>query len=318
MPWSNEDTVVDTADDTVSSDSLSGSVHGWSSVASGEVARDPPPSTDSAIDRLELLIRGTKLTAWIENPNEPSCFVQPCSLTFDKMKDDCTLIERQNTELPSDIRERPETFPEHLPGAHLATNYTYFEARFHEVTWLGRTGPDTLVLQSIARSALARLDLEHNPYVSEISTALFARDHLLEDLRFIFVTGVVNAQTVQLFSQLDSQLTDWDNPQVWQYRTEPYYEIMGTRIGRVVAYFLLGAFPRGTRSISNIVSWSDDMLIMIRFDVAPIPEEQQVQFSQAEHDRIFLDHKKDEERADFLPDDPLMTRDMRYFMTNWH
>lgn len=276
---------------------------------------NPPPPREDYFDRLELLVRGQKIVRWLEDPNEPNCRIPQCSLTVDDMREHCIFSEEQNELLPSEIYDRRNAFPQYRAGAELESWYTRFEVNYPDVRWAGWTGPETLVMENIWRSDKGSWCREPTPYVSEISVALYERDHDLDTLRHVFVTNVLNDSTLQLLFELENELTEWSAQQVWQFHTEPYHEIIGSRLGKVVAYTLLGAFPRGAFRIQQIVSWMDEELVMLRFDVEPIPEAERVQFDQAESDRIRAEQVEDEEMADHLPNDPMRVGDMDYFMT---
>ncbi|KAJ5595024.1 uncharacterized protein N7459_001232 [Penicillium hispanicum] len=114
------------------------------------------------------------------------------------------------------------------------------------------------------------------PYTSEIIKALYQNSFNVDTLKHIYVCDIVHRQTKEFVSQtLYSAMNDLYYPQcsearAWEYGTPEYQALLGTRIGKVVAYFVLGTYSRGTRRIGSIVTWhtsSDARHLQMRFDI---------------------------------------------------
>lgn len=133
--------------------------------------------------------------------------------------------------------------------------------------WQGLTAPGILVIEEIKR--------KHGPYMSEISQAVYENSFPLESLKQVFMLDVENVDTVQFVSQrLYTTLNglEWPDETIryWEYGTPEFKGLLGTKIGKVVAHFVLGAFERGTRRIVRIgTSFMFDFLQM-RFDIEEI------------------------------------------------
>lgn len=111
------------------------------------------------------------------------------------------------------------------------------------------------------------------PWTSELIKIAYENQFSLDTLRHIFFDVVINEDTKHLIKNLlytDERGLVWpDNTaRMWDYQTSEYQAILGTRIGKAVGYFVLGAFPRGTRRISRIVSWAGVLeSITLRFEL---------------------------------------------------
>jgi hypothetical protein len=114
------------------------------------------------------------------------------------------------------------------------------------------------------------------PTASAVAQAFYERDFDLNDLRCVFVNGIINKNTVGFIREHIYNPEDFNEfpgldfaPQTWKYASPEYDGLLGTRIGKVVAYLVLGAFERGTRRISQIVTYSYEGIsaVHMRFDI---------------------------------------------------
>lgn len=101
------------------------------------------------------------------------------------------------------------------------------------------------------------------PPSSHVAQALYERNFELAALKNIFVSTVNEDETDRFIrSQLyreaglywDAHESPPDEPQVWTYDTREFDGLLGVRIGKVVAYIVLGAFPQGTRRIRRVIT----------------------------------------------------------------
>lgn len=150
--------------------------------------------------------------------------------------------------------------------------------------WAGSMGENMISLDDIERERGSNA-----PQISDITLALFRNDFDLDNLRHIFVSTIVNKETLrfiktQLYSEIngiewpemESLDEDFTDPMVWEHGTPEYDALLGTRIGKVVAYIVLGGFYRGTTRIARIVSWPSLWVLgsrpNLRFDIeSPSP-----------------------------------------------
>jgi hypothetical protein len=163
--------------------------------------------------------------------------------------------------------------------ANEISQYRHFYIRCAVLDWVGCTGPGMICIHNMRRAS--NFDL-FEPKISQISQAIYERDFSLQDLRYIFLTNIVNCTGIP--DSLDTSFyitkvlypmggVTWPvhQPQLWDSSTPAYEAILGSKLGRVVAYFMLDAFPRGTRGIERIAVWAGKRgQPCLRFDIQPI------------------------------------------------
>lgn len=140
--------------------------------------------------------------------------------------------------------------------------------------WVGHTGPGVLFIEIVCRH-----EDSTEPHSSEIAKAVYENDFDISELRYVFVVDVQNEQTKHY---VETQLYTLDENgwvvretavKIWDYGTPQYQSLLGTRIGKMLAYLVLGAFPRGTRRIARIATWYAETVgqslgdLQIRFDI---------------------------------------------------
>lgn len=222
--------------------------------------------------------QGAQRRRWIANPDEPGCYIHPSELTYSQLR----------TMYPSSITWNYST-AEEFAATHLLReipelrdppmSYREYTLLSSNLYWYGTTGPGIIVIKQIDRSQSA----DEVPPVSAVTQALYEHFFRIDSLRHVYVNDVTNTGTRQLIqgrlyndsqaaniSYIHGQLPDWDL-RIWSYGSPEYDAILGTRIGKIVAYLVLGAFERGTRRISKIVTYSlrarPDYFIHMRFDI---------------------------------------------------
>ncbi|KAJ5377039.1 hypothetical protein N7509_013925 [Penicillium cosmopolitanum] len=216
---------------------------------------------------------GEKRKQWLEDPNEPNCYIQRSTLTIEDLRTDYKLpCTPHPCSLESVLTLHwMELGPPEMPRSPIKeNNFRSFHIMHHDFTWIGHTGPDMITLDQIERN-----EDYGAPHISQITQALYQSNFDLDGLRYAFVTNVKNTETLQfikrqLYNEANTGLT-WPNDiaQPWEIGTSEYDALLGTRIGKMVAYFLLGAFGRGTRRIQRIVTWPARVggFANLRFDV---------------------------------------------------
>ncbi|KAJ5151127.1 uncharacterized protein N7482_010379 [Penicillium canariense] len=131
------------------------------------------------------------------------------------------------------------------------------------ITWAGRAAEGVLFMEDIVRNTI------DGPWISELSKAAYEHVAPLPTLRHVFVTNIINRDTRPDVRRL---VTGHDL-QLFESGTPKYQAMLGTRIGKIVTYLVLGAFDRGTRSISRIAVWfagRQHILLHMRFDIEPL------------------------------------------------
>ncbi|KAJ5729284.1 uncharacterized protein N7483_003792 [Penicillium malachiteum] len=101
---------------------------------------------------------------------------------------------------------------------------------------------------------------EDGPHWSEIVSAAYRHYQTTGvDLRYVFRVNVVNPTTLLLISRLyRANGLAWPHSKRvrWKYDTPEYQAILSTPNGRGVAALAIGGFKRGTRYISEIITWT--------------------------------------------------------------
>ncbi|KAJ5721167.1 uncharacterized protein N7483_009101 [Penicillium malachiteum] len=144
--------------------------------------------------------------------------------------------------------------------------------------WYGILTKGVIIIEYMARN-------HDEPPISEVTNALYS-DLVPEDgLKYVFVHDIQNVHTRDFISKMLFAAHNghkWPpggvgNESLWRYdsNTEEYEGLMGTNIGRMVGYWLLGRYPRGTCTIPTIyialsgVDTPQKKLIDLLFGVRP-------------------------------------------------
>ncbi|KAJ5241968.1 uncharacterized protein N7469_000295 [Penicillium citrinum] len=205
---------------------------------------------------------------WLDNSNDQSCLIKKSQLTL------IDIQARYNIEGPiNDGHQVSIIITDQLPllGLHIEREietaksvYSSWSIANDEIFWSGAMGEGMISVDNIERTKGSNA-----PSISEVTLALFNALFNIEDLKYIFVTDVLNEETLQfirkkLYSNVnniqwpegkqDGQ-TELGQPQTWEHGTAEFDAILGTRIGKLVAYIVLGGFPRGTVRIARIITW---------------------------------------------------------------
>jgi hypothetical protein len=111
------------------------------------------------------------------------------------------------------------------------------------------------------------------PYASQIAQAVYESAYPINTLKQVIMVGVKNADTMaflegQIFTAGNGLVWPDSGPQTFVHGTAEYEGILGTKLGSVMAYTVLGAFTRGTRRISQIsVEPSNAGYTRLAFDI---------------------------------------------------
>lgn len=239
-------------------------------MASGGPPGNPIQSTASESLYGELQDAGSLLQKAIVDPNQP-CLIRPSTLTF---KD----LGHWNSEEfwegpPDNVKDKVTSML--LSNDDLGYQLTSMSAG--EDYWVGRTAPGVLFIEVMYRGPNST-----EPHSSQIAQAVYQKDHPIKDLRYVFVVDIGNEETkhfieTQLYTDENGDFRRDRALRVWRYGTPEYQALIGTRIGKTVAYLVLGAFARGSRRISRIMTWysapdgADPGELQMRFDIENVP-----------------------------------------------
>ncbi|CAI7565924.1 unnamed protein product [Penicillium pancosmium] len=203
----------------------------------------------------EFQEEGALRQAWITYPNIP-CPIDEDSWDINThpngLPHSYTSVQMQDINLPNQQYQ-------------LTTAEMYSDKGDTDLSFKGRAGQGVLFIEDVMRSKRST-----GPWISEISKLVYEDHFALDTLRHVFVTNISNAETKAF---VDARLNLGKEEKVWESDAPQFQEILGTRIGKLVAYLLLGAFPRGTREISRIAMWTTGhqvKCIQSRFDIEEI------------------------------------------------
>ncbi|KAJ5135526.1 uncharacterized protein N7515_004804 [Penicillium bovifimosum] len=226
-------------------------------------------SSDPQVTRYRAI--GAQLQKWIDDPNAEGCTVAEATLTMQDLIDngdpdnDWEVVENTFVNSVADLPEAARIMmglPTSDDGAHFRhMRIKRKDLDCYEMT----TGEAFIACHLIFRYS--------GPHCNEVTNALYEQDFRIESLRNVAFIQVVNPETAPLVTgvlyprrgmRFAYGVADQE-PQVWLHGTPEYQEILGTEIGKTVAYLVLSCFQRGTRPISRIITCSDsgDSLCMV-------------------------------------------------------
>ncbi|CAI7592911.1 unnamed protein product [Penicillium manginii] len=197
-----------------------------------------------------LQLHGQQRREWIENPQVPGCPINPTTLTIQQLETE------HHYSLPPVLTTIDPDFAQQVLDLGLSADPVYWSLhmRTNDFTFHGECGP---------------------------TQAFYTRNFEMNTLRHVFVQHIINEETAPfvkdlLYSEnnINRRGLSWPAsvPQVWDYGTPEYDGLIGSRIGKFVAYLVLSAFLRGTRRIARIETWASvteiwDHRLHIRFDI---------------------------------------------------
>ncbi|KAJ5938944.1 hypothetical protein N7466_002078 [Penicillium verhagenii] len=218
-------------------------------------------------ERYYLRSRGEEVLEWITDPCAPYCPVSLSTVTLADVADQATHF-RMVSNLEAASAEAGLVVPRRLTEEADRLPHVYYRMRFGIDSWSGSSTPGILIIENMCRTQA------DTPRPSEIALAIYADDSgPLRGLRCIYVTDIINRETREYIFRILHRNRSTHPPQIWTRNMEEFAEIMGTRIGRTVAYILLGGFVRSTCRIRRIVSWrtgSESEInahVHLRFDI---------------------------------------------------
>ncbi|KAJ5174486.1 uncharacterized protein N7482_000363 [Penicillium canariense] len=237
------------------------------------------PEKDPLEKYSQLQEAGAVRLKWI-NDSKVHCPINLSRLAFRDLLDDGWQLSQRHKSLP-DMYDDPRFLPPGVPGATSfpiqedSYQWTDIVKRHRDPNipgyrqtvsrWVGRTAEGVIFIEFIKRGENTSC-----PFSSEVTKAVYEKDFRIETLNHVFVANVINKETLEFI--LDNFWPDCiDGIQSMEPNSPEYKAILGTRIGKVVAYLVLNAFARGTRRIARVVLWVASVYgIQLRFDIEPV------------------------------------------------
>ncbi|KAJ5481097.1 hypothetical protein N7539_006991 [Penicillium diatomitis] len=221
--------------------------------------------------------RGRWFERWAKNPAAPGCKVARSDVTIADIGESLTIDRKPGTPGARDDEEVAHQMVQlHLEGPwvrHSMDSGYSFNDEGEVLTetlneWKSYIAPSALFIASIYRSS--------GPYVSQIAQAMYQSENRIDTLKHVFFLDVINEDTVEfVLDNIFAEDRRPDGSRV-EYHFVPgqskFYALLGTKLGSVVASLVLGAYPRGTRHVSQIVVHREvQRCFGLQFDIDTIP-----------------------------------------------
>lgn len=244
----------------------------------GGSAPAPAPARPSAPPQMKygkLQRQGGRMREWISDANKAHCPVSASTLTLQGFQGTYSIpCDSEAKNLDQDLRDQvialglPKGFEKDEDSV-----YRYFDIQVSGLTWTGYTGPGLIVMDVIERDNRRKVS---PPWISDVARVLYEKDFSIADLRYVFLTEIVNDETVDMINRLYNEslgiTLGTSTPQNWAFKSPEYDALLGTRLGKTVSALVLSSFDRGTRRIEQIVSWPSPSSgnPCLRFDITVI------------------------------------------------
>lgn len=242
--------------------------------------------------------KGSQICVWIAGPSVLGCPISPASLEMEELEAVAPHIQIERFDAkPAEYYKGDEIcLDEHYQrnAKNEMEEVTWKQHPEAMVRWKVQLTPDTyrafglmpsrhsnildcMISPSILAIQKAERSISRFPQISEIASALMKHEYRsLAHLRHIFVNDICNQQTIEyVHNHILTDSLEHSHHRVFYPTSGKYYELLGTRIGRMVGYLVLGGSDRGTRRISQIhvyytkgkASGGDDDSLHFRFDL---------------------------------------------------
>ncbi|KAJ5436826.1 hypothetical protein N7445_007711 [Penicillium cf. griseofulvum] len=236
---------------------------------------DTPPAISTPARRYGAIQdAGAIRQRWIEDPTDPTCQIQPSTLTVDDLTTAHWHVCSENRKIPLQVSEDAFAL-----GYTNKAIYNYSATQNYAKGALGIAGAENIYTLLVGKGLIIaegifRID---GPQFSQIARAQMQKVADPQTLRHFYACDIVNIDTsmfVQNSLYSPSNGLTWPPvcraPLIWQYNTPEYQGLLGTRIGRCAVYLVLEIFPRGMYYIARVVTWEQSCSLEIRFDIEPI------------------------------------------------
>ncbi|CAI7618488.1 unnamed protein product [Penicillium viridicatum] len=198
---------------------------------------------------------GEEVQQWMNDPNNPDCDIRRTDLTWRALHSSPEwILHNQSMLLPemhmnwmrkiglsedSDLHLHPESVYRQIELKNFTTG----------TTWIGRTGPGVIFLELLQRNRDSG-----DPFMSELTKAAYQRDFDLDTLSYVCVVNIENNDTREYIEE-------------HIYRPEVNIGDQGTEFGKMVSYFILGAYGQGVKHITQIHVFRADNAYQIQFKI---------------------------------------------------
>lgn len=164
---------------------------------------------------------------------------------------------------------------EHTTELDPETSYHSFAITRHNsprTYWVGRIAPGLIFMEDIQRTRNSG-----SPHISEITQAVYENHFDLSTLRYIFITKVSNVDTnlaaMHVLESREGLGSLHTSTFTWEAPSAEFHALLGSRLGRLVSYFILGAYGQGVKHVARVFTFhSTDFRreLHLRFDIEDV------------------------------------------------
>ena len=133
--------------------------------------------------------------------------------------------------------------------------------------WEGQIAPGVLIIEEIKKSP--------GLFISEVCQAIYQNHFSIDTLKYVYMVDVCNRDTLSfvrdvLYTEANGLVWPDDKIHDWKLGTPEFEALLGTKLGKTVAHFVLGAFRRGTHRISQIRTFHTFETLQLRFSIEEV------------------------------------------------
>ncbi|KAJ5767221.1 uncharacterized protein N7511_004837 [Penicillium nucicola] len=222
--------------------------------------------------------QGRALQRWTSDPNATGCPIPRTTLTLASLDSQIWQNIYKVTTLPLLYRawigplDLPlEEFASVIPLSH-CNLYAIRSSESSRTLWLGRTAPGVIFIEDIYHQRSAP-----GPWISDLTKAVYENNFPLSSLRYIFFFNVVNPDTDQaarsVFDACQPLGSLNNSPFTWTAPSAEFHALLGSRLGKMVSYFILGAYGQGIKCVVRIITFHTQSArreLHLRFDIEDV------------------------------------------------
>lgn len=218
---------------------------------------------------------GNTLQKCMNNATQPGCPVIRATLTLNDLRHNGWTIN-------SSIQHIPKQYQAWLFHAGLPVKeglessqamYRTFSINCPSMStlWTGRIGSGVMFIELMEKEKK-----ENPPWISDLTKAVYELNFPMDGLKHVFVCDVANDDTITCIQRLrKSNINPHQKFHTWESSSAEFIPLLGTRIGKSIAYFILCAYGQGVKSISRITAiygtnHDGGVSINMRFDVGDV------------------------------------------------
>ncbi|OQD63237.1 hypothetical protein PENPOL_c010G03065 [Penicillium polonicum] len=216
---------------------------------------------------------GEEIQQWMSDPNNPDCDIRRTDLTWRALYSSAEwILHNQPMLLPEmhmNWMRKIGLLEDNDLHRHSESVYQQIELKnfFTGTTWIGRTGPGVIFLELLQRNRDSG-----DPFMSELIKAAYERDFDLDTLRYVCVVDIENNDTSEYIEEhiYKPEANIGDQGVIYPSEAMIFKGMLGTKFGKMVSYFLLGAYGQGVKHITQIHVFRADNAYQIQFKIEDV------------------------------------------------